>query len=39
MVCNTDFNNISATLYIVVISFIGGGNQCTLRNHRPAASH
>jgi len=39
MVFNATFNNISVTLYIVAVSFIGGGNQKIGENHRPVASH
>jgi hypothetical protein len=31
MVFNATFDNITATLYIVAISFIGGGNRRTQR--------
>ena len=31
MIFNATFNNISATLYIVAVSFIGGGNRSTRR--------
>jgi hypothetical protein len=35
MVFNTTFNNI----YIVAVSFIGGGNGVPGENHRPVDSH
>ena len=31
--------NVTYFRYIVVLSFIGGGNRSTGENHRPAASH
>ena len=39
MVFNITFNNISVTVYIVAVSYIGGGNRSTQGNHKPVASH
>ena len=39
MVFNITFNNISVTVYIVAVSYIGGGNRSTQGNHKPATSH
>ena len=36
MVFNATFKYF---IYIVAVSFIGGGNRCTLRNRRPTKSH
>jgi hypothetical protein len=39
MVFNITFTNISVTMYIVVVCFIGGGKQINEESHQSVASH